>query len=62
VKPQDDFSDEGGRSLSDVGAGFYAYYKTFFMKSYFAYAVGGAKVESEPEYNSRLLVQAGMTF
>ena len=62
VKPQDDFADVGGRSLSDVGAGFYAYYKSFFMKSYFAYAVGGAEVESEPEYNSRVLVQAGMTF
>jgi hemolysin activation/secretion protein len=62
AKPQYDFSDENGRSLSDVGIGGYVYYKTFFMKAYYAHAVGGAKVESEPDYNNKLLVQAGMTF
>lgn len=62
AKPQYDFADEDGRSLSDVGIGGYAYYKTFFAKVYYAHGIGAAKIESEPEYNNKFLLQAGMTF
>jgi len=57
-----DFADEGSRMLSDAGIGFYGYYKNAFMKAYYARVIGGEKVESEPEYRGRVLVQAGMSF
>jgi hemolysin activation/secretion protein len=58
----DDFADEGSRTLSDAGIGFYGNYKNAFVKAYYARVIGGGKVESEPEYTSRFLVQAGMSF
>lgn len=58
----DDFADEGSRMLSDAGIGFYGYYKNAFLKAYYARVIGGGKVESEPGYRGRVLVQAGMSF
>jgi hemolysin activation/secretion protein len=50
------------RTLQDVGIGYYANYENFFAKGQVASIVGGGRVSSEPNYSTRLLVQAGMRF
>lgn len=59
---ENDITDEQRRTLTDAGIGLYGNYKSFFLKAYYARIIGATKVESEPEYKSRLLVQAGMVF
>ena len=50
------------RSLQDIGIGHYASYKSFFSKAHLARSIGGAKVTSEDNYNTKLLFQLGWTF
>ena len=50
------------RTLQDVGVGYQAYYDKFFAKTYLAKSVGSQKVESEPEYSTKFLVQVGYVF
>jgi hemolysin activation/secretion protein len=50
------------RTLQDVGIGYYANYKTFFAKAQVATIVGGEDVKSEPNDNTRVLVQIGLVF
>jgi len=50
------------RTLSDVGLAYSAKYRDFFIKTQAARIIGGEKVESEKEYDTRLLVQVGATF
>ncbi|MFA6742240.1 MAG: ShlB/FhaC/HecB family hemolysin secretion/activation protein [Arcobacteraceae bacterium] len=50
------------RTLQDIGIGYYASYKSLFVKAQVATLVGGEDVVSEPEYNTRFLVQGGWVF
>lgn len=50
------------RILQDIGIGYYASYKDFFGQVQMAWKVGGEEVTSEPDRNSRVLFQAGMSF
>lgn len=50
------------RHLSDVGLGYHASYKEFFVKAQFARVVGGEKVESETNHATRLLLQIGYVY
>ncbi len=50
------------RILQDMGIGYYASYKDFFGQVQMAWKVGGEEVTSEPDRNSRVLFQAGMSF
>jgi hemolysin activation/secretion protein len=59
---QNNVTGEKSRTLTDAGIGFYENYKDFFLKAYYARILGATKVESEPDYKSRVLVQAGMVF
>jgi hemolysin activation/secretion protein len=53
---------ETNQSLQDIGVGYYASYKDFFGKLQFAWTANSDAVESEPIYNSRILLQAGWVF
>lgn len=50
------------RDLQDVGISYYVTYNDFFLNSYAAWSVNSDEVTSEPDYNSKLLVQAGWVF
>lgn len=50
------------RTLQDVGIGYYASYNTLFAKAQVATVVGGEDIESEPNDNTRALVQVGWMF
>lgn len=57
-----DTTNDKSRTLQDIGLSYYGSYDDFFLNSYLAYKVGGAKVTSEDEYKSRFMVQAGWVF
>lgn len=50
------------KSLQDVGIGYYTTYKDFFGKVQVAWNANSKKVTSEPNRNSRILFQLGLTF
>lgn len=50
------------KTLQDVGIGYYVNYRNLFAKAQLAWAVGGNKVTSEPQYARKLLLQAGWSF
>lgn len=50
------------KSLQDAGVGYYASYDRFFGQTQVAWNVNSNEVTSEPNRNSRILFQAGMTF
>lgn len=54
--------DNEGRQLSDMGLGYQATYKEFFVKAQIARVMGGEKVESESERSTKLLVQMGWIY
>ncbi|RXJ87207.1 ShlB/FhaC/HecB family hemolysin secretion/activation protein [Arcobacter sp. CECT 8985] len=49
------------RTLQDAGIGYYANYKDFFARVNLAYNINH-EVTAEPNYNSKILVQAGWVF
>ncbi|MGM0533837.1 MAG: POTRA domain-containing protein [Campylobacterota bacterium] len=51
--------DESSRTLQSIGVGYSANYQSIFANMQLAQRVGSAKVESEPEYNSKFLMQIG---
>lgn len=55
-------SGSEGRQLSDMGLGYQATYKEFFVKAQIARVMGGEKVESESERSTKLLVQMGWIY
>ena len=55
-------SGSEGRQLSDMGLGYQASYKEFFVKAQIARVIGGEKVESESERSTKLLVQMGWVY
>lgn len=50
------------KALQDAGVGYYASYNRFFGQTQVAWNVNSNDVTSEPNRNSRILFQAGMTF
>ena len=50
------------KSLQDTGIGLYNSYNNFFSKIQVAWNVNSKEVTSEPNRNSRILFQGGMTF
>ncbi len=50
------------RTLQDVGIGYYANYNTLFAKAQLATVVGDEDILSEPNDNTRALVQLGWMF
>lgn len=55
-------SESDGRQLSDMGLGYQAVYKEFFVKAQIARVMGGEKVESESEHSTKLLLQLGWIY
>jgi len=55
-------SGSDGRQLSDMGLGYQAVYKEFFVKAQIARVMGGEKVESESEHSTKLLLQLGWIY
>lgn len=55
-------SSSESRHLSDVGVGYQASYKQFFTKLQIARVIGGEKVESENEHDTRVLLQIGYIY
>jgi len=53
---------KSSKYLSDIGVGYQAAYKEFFTKVQVARVIGGEKVQSEPERNTRVLVQVGWIY
>lgn len=51
-----------GRTLQDIGAGYYLNYKDFFANINLAFKIDSEKVSSEEDYDQRLLIQAGYLF
>lgn len=56
---ENELSGNESRQLSDIGLGYQAYYKEFFVKTQLARVIGGEKVTSETEYKTRALLQVG---
>lgn len=54
--------DSEDRDIQDVGISYYVTYNDFFLNSYVAWRVNSDDVSSEPNYNSKVLVQAGWVF
>ncbi|MDD2888707.1 MAG: ShlB/FhaC/HecB family hemolysin secretion/activation protein [Aliarcobacter sp.] len=54
--------DFESKSLQDTGIGLYNSYDNFFSKIQVAWNVNSKEVTSEPNRNSRILFQGGMTF
>jgi len=50
------------RTLQDIGIGFYPRYKDFFGKLQVAWTVDNKEVTSEPNRESKVLIQAGWVF
>lgn len=50
------------RHLSDIGLGYQASYKEFFAKAQLARVIGGADVETEPNYQNKFLLQLGWVY
>ena len=50
------------KSLQDAGIGLYNSYNNFFSKLQVAWNVNSKEVTSEPNRNSRILFQGGMSF
>lgn len=50
------------RVLQDTGLGYYGSYKSFFVNTYVTRKVGGEKVTSQPDYDTRFLIQGGYVF
>jgi hemolysin activation/secretion protein len=50
------------RDIQDIGLSYYVTYKDFFLNSYMAWRVNSDSITSEPDYNSKFLVQAGLVF
>lgn len=50
------------RSIQDTGISYYVTYKDFFLNSYAAWKVNSSDITSEPDYGSKILVQAGWVF
>ncbi|RXJ67420.1 hemin-binding protein [Halarcobacter ebronensis] len=48
--------------LQDIGISYYVSYKDFFVNSYMAWKMNSDTITSEPDYNSKFLVQAGWVF
>ncbi|QKF81413.1 ShlB/FhaC/HecB family hemolysin secretion/activation protein [Halarcobacter ebronensis] len=48
--------------LQDIGISYYVTYKDFFVNSYMAWKMNSDTITSEPDYNSKFLVQAGWVF
>lgn len=55
-------TDFEAKSLQDVGVGYYASYDKFFGQVQVAWNANSADVTSEPNRNSRVLFQGGLTF
>ncbi|WP_333803565.1 ShlB/FhaC/HecB family hemolysin secretion/activation protein [Sulfurospirillum sp.] len=55
-------SGNDGRQLSDMGLGYQASYKEFFVKAQIARVIGGEKVESETNHATKLLLQIGYVY
>ena len=49
-------------SLQDMGLAYYASYKDFFLNSFVAWRLNSDVVTSEPDYNSKVMIQAGWVF
>jgi hemolysin activation/secretion protein len=63
AKMQNELSNNStSRHLSDIGVGYQAAYKEFFTRVQVARVIGGEKVQSEPERNTRVLVQVGWIY
>lgn len=50
------------KSYQDMGLSYYLTYKEFFVNSYMAWKLNSPDITSEPDYNSKFLVQAGWVF
>ncbi|PUE65076.1 ShlB/FhaC/HecB family hemolysin secretion/activation protein [Arcobacter caeni] len=50
------------KALQDAGVGYYASYDKYFGQAQVAWNVNSKEVTSEPDRNSKILFQAGMTF
>jgi hemolysin activation/secretion protein len=59
---ENSISGSESRQLSDIGVGYQASYKQFFIKAQIAHVIGGEKVESESEHSTKLLLQIGYIY
>ncbi|XOB62034.1 ShlB/FhaC/HecB family hemolysin secretion/activation protein [Campylobacterota bacterium DY0563] len=62
VKMSKNITNEENSTYQDAGIGYYAYYKDFFINSHLAYKVGNSEINSEDDYNSKFMFQAGWVF
>ncbi|RXK11569.1 hemin-binding protein, partial [Halarcobacter mediterraneus] len=62
VKMSKEISNEPSKTYQDMGLGYYAYFKDFFINAHLAYKLGNSNIESEEDYNSKFIFQAGWVF
>ena len=62
VKMSKKISNEPSKTYQDIGLGYYAYFKDFFINAHLAYKLGNSNIESEESYNSKFMFQAGWVF
>ncbi len=51
-------SDEQNKTYQDIGLGYYAGFKEFFLNAHLAYKIGNSDVKSEEDYDSKFMFQA----
>lgn len=54
-------SGDKSNTYQDIGLGYYATYKSFFLNTHLSKGIG-YKVESQKKYENRFMFQAGLTF
>lgn len=50
------------RTLQNAGVSYYAFYRSFFLRTHLASRIDGKEIQSESNYRTRFLVQGGWTF
>ncbi len=62
VNMADNTSAFASKTLHNIGVGYYATYDNFFTNMQVAWKAGSENITTEPDYDHRFLLQAGMTF
>ncbi len=62
AKMENEVGADSARYLSDIGIGYQASFKQFFAKVQIATIIGAQKVTSEPERNTKALMQIGWIY
>jgi hemolysin activation/secretion protein len=62
VTMSEKISDEPNKTYQDIGLGYYAGFKEFFLNAHLAYKIGNSDVKSEENYDSKFMFQAGWVF